>query len=542
MDSPFADLADTIVDGWLARHPTEATYLGDHSYDHLLEDPSPEAARHRSVEVRAHLVALEGIAVAGPDDEVDRAVLRTSLHAELVDLERIHSASWDPMQHNPGQALYHLGFAFAPAAQRFAAARARLEVVPDYLAAARDRLDTMSRIHTTTAIDQLGGTIGLIQEIVPALASEAGAEPPDTGAAVAAIAEHCDWLGARVEEATHDPRLGSELFAEKLALTLDTAFEPAALRAQAEADLDRLTAEIVAAAGRYAGVAEPTTETVRAVLDELADDMPTSDTVLAMCRDALAEATVFVRSHDLVTVHDDPVDVVEMPEIDRGVAGAYCRPSGPLEPMPLPTQFAVSPAPSGWSEEQVRSFFREDNAHMLHELAVHEAMPGHALQLMHSNRSPVATRARRVFASGTFIEGWAVYAEELMADAGYRSDVSRRAAEAVRLQQLKMQLRSTLNAVLDISFHCGDLDEDEAMRMMTERAFQEHSEAANKWRRVQLTATQLCTYYVGYREMSALALDLRAAQPDWSPRQLHDAMLSFGSPPPRHVRTLLGLG
>jgi uncharacterized protein (DUF885 family) len=542
--TPFADLADTIVDGWLACHPTEATYLGDHSYDHLLEDPSAEAARQRRTEIRAHLVALEGMAVTGADEEVDRAVLRTNLRAELLELERIDSASWDPMQYNPGQAIYHLGFAFAPAAERLDSARARLAAVPGYLAAARERLGEMSRLHTRTAVDQLTGTIALIGELIPALAAEAGRDAPDTDGAVTALAEHRDWLAARVESAGREPRLGAGLFADKLALTLDTEFEPRALAEQAEADLDRLGAEIRAAAGRFAGVATPSTDTVRAVLAELADEMPTSETVLGLCRDALAEATAFVRSRDLVTVYDDPIDVVEMPEIDRGVAGAYCRPSGPLETTPVPTQFAVSPAPADWTPEQVRSFFREDNAHMLHDLTVHEAMPGHALQLMHSNRGR-ASRARRVFESGTFIEGWAVYAEELMAGAGYRSGVSERAADGLRMQQLKMQLRSTLNAILDIRYHCADLfgalDEDEAMSLMTGRAFQEHSEAAGKWRRVQLTSTQLCTYYVGYREIRDLAGAVRAAHPGWSSRQVHDAMLSFGSPPPRHVRTLLEL-
>ena len=541
MTSPFADLADTIVDAWLARHPTEATYLGEHSHDTLLDDPSADATRQRLIEIRAHLVALEGMAVAGADEEVDRAVLRTSLRAELLELERIDSASWDPMQHNPGQALYHLGFAFAPAAERLDAARARLAAVPDYLAAARERLAELSRLHTVTAVDQLSGTIGLIRELVPTLAAEAGRDAPDTDSAVAALEEHRDWLAARADTAEREPRLGADLFAAKLTLTLDTDFEPRALAERAGADLDRLTDEITATAGRFAGVARPDTDTVRAVLDELAEEMPTSETVLAMCRDALAEATAFVRSSDLVTVYDDPIDVVEMPEIDRGVAGAYCRPSGPLETSPLPTQFAVSPAPADWTPEQVRSFFREDNAHMLHDLTVHEAMPGHALQLMHSNRGE-ASRARRVFESGTFIEGWAVYAEELMADSGYRSEVSERAAAGLRMQQLKMQLRSTLNTILDIRYHCGDLDEDEAMRLMTERAFQERSEAVGKWRRVRLTSTQLCTYYVGYREIRDLARDVRTAHPDWSSRQAHDAMLSFGSPPARHVRTLLQLG
>jgi uncharacterized protein (DUF885 family) len=192
--------------------------------------------------------------------------------------------------------------------------------------------------------------------------------------------------------------------------------------------------------------------------------------------------------------------------------------------------------------EQVASFYREYNLHMLHDLTVHEAMPGHALQLMHSNRHRASTPIRKVWPSGSFVEGWAVYAEELMARHGYRNDVSERAGAAVRMQQLKMQLRMTINAILDISFHCGDLDEAGAFDLMRRRGFQEQGEADGKWRRVQLTATQLCTYYVGYVETSRIAADLLASHQDWAERRRHDAMLAHGSPPPRHLRTLLGLG
>jgi uncharacterized protein (DUF885 family) len=168
-------------------------------------------------------------------------------------------------------------------------------------------------------------------------------------------------------------------------------------------------------------------------------------------------------------------------------------------------------------------------------------MPGHALQLMHANRHRGTGRVRAVLRSGSFIEGWAVYAEELMADRGYRSEVSERAAAALRMQQLKMQLRTTINAILDIRFHCDDLDEAEALDLMTGAGFQEAGEAVGKWRRVQLSSTQLCTYYVGYTEVRGLVEDLRVAHPAWSERQVHDALLAHGCPPVRHLRTLLGL-
>jgi uncharacterized protein (DUF885 family) len=348
-------------------------------------------------------------------------------------------------------------------------------------------------------------------------------------------------LASQRRLAEHDPRLGDQRFAAQLALMLDTVFDPAELLARAEADLAVVTERIVDEAGRLASVGRPDTSTVGQVLDELAADAPTDISVLRECRDALASATDFLRSRELVTVFDDPIDVVAMPEIDRGVAVAYCRPAGPLEVTPPPTELAVSPTPAGWSVDQVRSFYREYNRHMLHDLVAHEAMPGHALQLAHSNRYRGSTPVRAVWWSGSFVEGWAVYGEELMADHEYRSDVSPGAGAALRMQQLKMQLRMIINAILDVRYHTGDLDEAQAMALMVERGFQEEGEAAGKWRRVQLTAAQLSTYYVGYCEVRDLLRDLRHASPEWTQRRRHDTVLGFGSPPVRHLRVLLGL-
>jgi uncharacterized protein (DUF885 family) len=233
-------------------------------------------------------------------------------------------------------------------------------------------------------------------------------------------------------------------------------------------------------------------------------------------------------------VYDDPVVVIEMPEFQRGVAVAYCDPPGPLETAPLPTFFAVSPTPADWPAARVESFFREYNAHLVHDLAVHEGIPGHALQLAHARRFQAPTRLRAALWSGPFVEGWAVYAERLMVEQGYRDD-------ALRMQHLKMQLRMILNAILDARVHAHGMTEEEAMRLLLERGHQEDGEAAGKWRRALLSSTQLSTYFVGYIEVSDLAADLAAAHPGLAPRELHGRMLAHGSPPPRHLRSLLGL-
>jgi uncharacterized protein (DUF885 family) len=541
----FRDVATTTLDTYLAADPVTATYLGDHRFDGRLPDPSPAGARARAAQLRDQMTTLDAVTTSDAGERVDGEVLRTVLRAELFELDELHEAEWNPMLHNPGGGLHALLTRdFAPLPERLISLAARLDAVPDYLARGRERLGEMSRIHLDTALNQLDGTVALLDDALPSVLAEVP-ELRDRVQAAAnvardAVVAHRAWLAAQAEAAGRAARIGEQLFAAKLALTLDTDFAPKDLLARADADLEDSTRLIIEEAGRLAGVARPDAATVRAVLHRLAADAPTDSTILGLCRDALADATRFVREHDLVTVYDDPIAVVEMPEIDRGVSVAYCRPSGPLERAELPTEIAVSPTPADWTAEQQASLYREYNTHMLHNLAVHEAMPGHALQLAHSNRYRAGTPVRAVWWSGPFVEGWAVYTEELMADHHYRGEVSPQAASALRMQQLKMRLRSIINTIMDIRFHHDDLDEAAAMRLMTERGFQEHGEAAGKWRRVQLTATQLCTYYVGYSEVRDLIVDLRRRRPQWTDRELHDAVLSAGSPPTRHLRTLLG--
>ncbi len=217
---------------------------------------------------------------------------------------------------------------------------------------------------------------------------------------------------------------------------------------------------------------------------------------------------------------------------------AYCDSPGPLETSRLPTFIAVSPTPADWPAQRVASFYREYNRHMVHNLMVHEAMPGHYLQLQHSRRfKGSGTDIRAALRSGSFTEGWAVYTEQLMAERGYPGEGDFR---AVRMQMLKMQLRTIINAILDAGVHAHGMTETEAMALMTGRGYQEEGEAAGKWRRAQITSAQLSTYYVGYAEISDLARDLRAADPAQGDQEIHDRMLAHGSPPVRLLRTLIG--
>ena len=533
-------LADEYVDDLARRHPDTATELGDHRFDELLPDRSEAAlADERRVLDRfaARLTNLDGPALA-PELRVDAAMMAGDVARRLFEIEELREHTWNPLPANPGQALYMLlARDYAPLPERLHALAGRLARVPDALAAARSSLGRMPKVHLETAIAQFDGTIALVTEAATdaAAAGPAAAAAAEVGqarpAALDALVAHRDWLAARLAEAGPDgfadPRLGPELFSRKLSLTLQAAADADAILARAEADLERVTEEITRVAAELGG-------TPREVLDRLGAAAPDEATILAFCADALAAQTAFVRDHDLITVYDNPVELIDMPEINRGIAVAYCDPPGPLEPAPLPTFIAVSPTPDDWPADRVASFYREYNRHMVHNLMVHEAMPGHYLQLAHSRRFTGSTRVRAALWSGSFVEGWAVYAEELMADHGYPGEND---AAAVRMQQLKMQLRMVINAILDARVHAHGLTEAQALALMTERGFQEEGEAAGKWRRAQLTSAQLSTYYVGYTEVSDLAAEL--AKAGLEARAYHDRMLAHGSPPVRLLRTLL---
>jgi uncharacterized protein (DUF885 family) len=168
-------------------------------------------------------------------------------------------------------------------------------------------------------------------------------------------------------------------------------------------------------------------------------------------------------------------------------------------------------------------------------VTVHEAMPGHYLQLVHANKFNAPTRLRAIFQSNTFAEGWAVYAEQLMAERGF-------GGPEVRMQQLKLRLRTIINAILYQKIHTGGMTEKEALSLMMNEGFQEEGEASGKWRRAQLTSAQLSNYYVGSLEVIDIRRSYEAKMGDTTNfRQLHDTMLSFGSPAPKYVKELMGL-
>lgn len=545
-DAGFVEIAGESISATLENHPEFATMAGDHRYDDRLSDYTA-AGRERALAAdRRSVERLKGIDAGKLDQQnsIDFRILRNRAEAQVWDATVLRSYAWNPMQYNPGQAIYLLlERDFAPLPQRLKSLRGRLEAIPGLFAAAKQNLTEAPHIHTETALMQNKGLLALVGDVVNEHAAKVpGAREdlaPAQARATAAIEDWGRWLETDLLPRAHrDFRLGPELYRVKLRYALDEEITPEQIRERAGRDLDRAQEEIYkTAVGLYqkwspnADVSDRG-HVVRAVLDHLAETRPTADTIVPLSERDLRSATEFVRANELVTVPETPLRIVVMPEFERGVAVANCNSPGPLEKHGE-TFLNISPPPAKWSAAQVASYFREYNDYMVEDLIAHEAMPGHYLQLAHANQFRAATMVRAIFHSGPFVEGCAVYGERLMADHGF-------GGPEVRMQQLKMWLRTIINALLDVGIHSGGMTEQQAIALMMEQGYQEQSEAAGKWRRASLTSAQLPTYWVG----ATALFELRDAYQkkngpirDW--KAFHDRMLSFGSPPPRYVRELM---
>ena len=210
-------------------------------------------------------------------------------------------------------------------------------------------------------------------------------------------------------------------------------------------------------------------------------------------------------------------------------------PPGPLD-RGLDSFFAITPMPDDWDEERRESWMRENNARQMRLLTIHEAVPGHYLQLAYSNRTDSVVRA--IFGSGVFAEGWAVYVTQVMMDVGYGSE-----DPALMLVHLKFYLRSITNTLMDLRIHAGSMDEAQAMELMVEGGFQEEGEATNKWDRARLSSTQLCEYFLGSVGMHDLEADARrrAAErnQEFVYRPFLESVLAHGTPSLPVIRDIL---
>lgn len=556
-DAQFAKLAERFIENIAQFNPVSGTQLGDHRFDDKLPDISAAGRARQKAFAQQLLAELNAIdrKTLSRDAQVDALLLKNALEYELWDHEELKSWSWNAQTYNniAGQSLYGLAARdFAPWPQRLKAATARMEALPAFLLESREQLDLakVPQIYATTIAKQNSGIIDIVQSM---LVPHIGELPPTERARFEkafaglkiAVADQQKWLdNVLVPNAKGDFRLGAERYDRKMKFELlsdmtrpELKAKALAAHAQTRAEMYDLARQVLAGKPGAPELPEKPTpaqqqKAIEAALELSYARRPDRHGLIEQAKSMLDQAKDFAREKDLISMPSAAVKIIEMPKFQQGYSVAYADSPGPLDKA-QETFYAIAPIPDDWSDEQAISFLREYNYYMIHDLNIHEAIPGHWLQIDHSNQNKSVLRS--VLSSGPFVEGWAVYAEQLMADAGYLNN-----DPLFKLTVLKMRLRSITNTLLDIGIQTEGMTREQAMDLMMNGAFQQEREAAGKWVRAQLNSVQLLSYYSGYEAHRAMRAE--AEQRDgagFNLKHYNDSVLAHGSPPARFVRQLV---
>ena len=381
-DEAFGTLADEYLNDLANFSPTTATIIGDHRADDEL-DRVDDAARAESLELlREYQAALEALdrGELSRANQVDAELLLHEIESSIWSTETLREWAWNPLYYVniSGGAIYGLlARDFAPLEQRLVAATSRLEQMPRFLEQARGSLEPsdVPKIHAETAIAQNPGLNSIIDTmIIPRMDVLTSEQQARLNAAIEtarnAVADHQTWLEEKLlPRANGDFRIGEALYDTKLAFALNSPLGRKEITARAEGEYERVRNEMYEVSKVVYLETHPmkalpdnpdeayNQAIIRAALEEAYRELPPRDGIVDVAKQQLQEAIYFVIEHNIVTMPEEPVEIIIMPEFQRGVTVAYLDPPGPLD-RDQPAFYAVAPLPDDWTEEQVESFLR----------------------------------------------------------------------------------------------------------------------------------------------------------------------------------------
>ncbi|WP_020474083.1 DUF885 domain-containing protein [Zavarzinella formosa] len=549
-DEKFAAFFKTYLEDLMKSSPVEASRLGDHRYDDRIEDLSPKARLASLDKQKAILAKLAkdiDYKALSRDSQIDLEILRDVLKRNIWLEENTRLFEEDPRTWGGylTESVYLiLTQSTEEKSKRVRSAAARIEAVPKVVADAKAGIKSPPKVFVETAIRQNRGAINFYKKTVFELTGETPtvsvmAEPAKK--AVIALEDYQVFLEKTVlPRSVENWRIGRAKFDQKLAMELDAGVTADEVLKEALAEADRVRNEMYVISRQLwtkefpkkplpPDDAEGRRRCIQEVLASLGKDHGEVTTLVPDAKTTADEIKVFMKANDILRLPDpDRCAIVEMPEFQRGNSTAYLNPAPPLDPK-AESQYAVSPPPKEWDDRRVQSYLQEYNRSMMKLLTIHEAYPGHYVQLEYSNRHP--SLVRRVFQSGIFAEGWAVYTEQMMLDQGFgNGDLS------LRLHQLKWYLRAVVNAILDHKMHCEEMIDADALKLLTEGAFQTEGEAIGKILRSKLSSCQLSTYFVGRMAFYRLRQSIsREMGKDFDLGRYHEAVLDHGTIPVKYL-------
>lgn len=532
----FTALSEEFVELHFKHDPVAATLAGVHDYDHLLPDHSPEGMLARIAWLRdldQRLVVGVNWQELPIEQRVDYGLLRARLTAMRLDCEELRNHTRNPVLF-PQTALDGLFLLWTrtslPAAERKDALMARMIAVPDYLKAARANLKQVPDVFLGVADEVNRSGPGFVDQVARSLLESFPAEREHiehaAGRARIGFAQYQDFLDREMDSKVGGSfAIGERWMNYKLEREHLLGMDCAALTALGEEQVARTRELLEAEAKRI----DPS-RTWQDLIGDAKTRHPETLKLKEAYQSETDRALRFVVDQRVAPVPTGTkLEVIDTPVFERSVIpyAAYLPP-GPFDEDQTGF-FYVTPVDTLRSKEEQQQQLEGHSYAGLALTTVHEAYPGHHLQLSHANRS--GSRMRRLADSNLFAEGWALYCEELMHERGFYLD------PLTRLYQLKDLLWRACRVVLDVGLQTGRLTFMQAVDYLRETAIVERVNAVAEVKRYTMTPTQPMSYLVGKLEILAIRAETeRRLGNRFDLYDFHAALLGRGTLPPALVR------
>jgi uncharacterized protein (DUF885 family) len=538
-ETAFDRLSADYLDWYFANNPVRSTFLGIHLHDSRMPELSRKAIEGRIEELEEWIVRVQEIDprdLAG-DATYDHRILEYAIRADLLELQEVRGWARNPMIYNRAIAdgiASLIDRDFAPLESRLTALMARMEQIPRLIALAEENLTDVPRRWAELAIRSTKGTVRFVEADVAAALDAQGLrrlDPELVGRfrklhrkSVERLGKFVAWLENDLSpRADGDFRLGKDLFERKLLYEEHIALDADELREindQAISDyqewVDREAARIDA------------NLTVAEVMERLMTDHPSPEELLPTARRFVEQARDFVIEREIVTMPSRALPVVRpTPEYARS-GFASMSTAGPFEKRASEAYYNITNVAPDWSDEKKQQHLTYFNYPGLLGISVHEAMPGHYVQLLYQSQVP--TDLRKIFAPSSLVEGWAHYAEQMMVDEGLGDN-----DPSIRLGQLRRALQRHARWDAALSMHVDGATVEEAAGRFEKIAHFAPFPALRETKRGTYDPTYLY-YALGRMEIFRLRRDyqryLENRGESFSLRDFHDRFLKLGLPIP----------
>ncbi len=555
LDMPFDNFKIYFVDELWKIYPGWATSQGYHNYDSILIIPNAES---RSRELKFCSLIEDSLKHYAPDslsvnNRIDYRLIENFIRGVRFEIKEFKSYAWNPSNYNVGGAISDIIYnQHAPLEEKLRALNKKLANIPQYFQAAEKNISQPTKEHTQLAINQNKGSFYLFDKVLvdsvntsTLSATEKASLNANAVKARNALENYVSFL-TKILPTTEGKggrsfRIGKDLYAKKFDIDINSRYSVEEMYKKA---LDRKTfvqSEMYVTAqklwAKYMGNAKmPDSKltVVKIIIDTLSTKHCKREDLISTIEKQLPELTKFINAHQLIDLDStQPLKVRKTPEYMAGVAGASINSPGPYDHNAT-TYYNVTPL-DRYSEAEAESYLREYNDYVLPILNIHEAIPGHYTQGIYANRS--ASIIKSILGNGATIEGWACYVERMMIEEGFHD------SPEMLLFYYKWNLREVCNFILDYNIHCNDWTEKQVSDLLVNEAFQQSTEAKEKYKRATLSQVQLTSYFTGLTEIYELREELKAKfEKNYSLKRFNEKFLSFGSAPVKEIHSIISRG